>query len=158
MSAATNGEWDPYDLKGSWVAVFLLLIFWWLSLLLHLFHSTSSSSSSPEKMAEAGAPLPAPEEEGRRRSQRISKHFRDGLLFLLTSISIAFVAAAPVGATNALAWIFTAFWFILGVAMFFVKLRRIMTLLAFLDLVLLIALISNAFAHAAVRSNIFATT
>lgn len=151
MEFTANADWAAYDLKGSWVAVFLLLVLWWLSLLLHLFHG---SSSNPEKMAEAGGPVPSPEEEGQRRSKRVSKHFRDGLLFLLASIAIAFVAAAPQGATNALAWIFTAFWVLLGIAMLFVKMRRVMTILAFLDLILLIALISNAFAHAAPRSSI----
>lgn len=143
-------DWNPLDVKASWVAVFLLLILWWLSYIPFMFISDKSSKT------EDGAVI-QPIEDGTEREsrfRRIARHFRDGTLFLLAAISIDTIAAGPPGATNALAWVYTSLWIILGVLMYFFKWRRVISLLAFLDLILLIALISNSFGHAEVRSSV----
>lgn len=141
-------DWNPYDIKASWVAVFLLLILWWLSLVpLVFFHSSSGK-------VEEGLTTTQPTDEREERWRRIACHFRDGLLFLLTATTLTVIAAGPPGATNTLAWIFTAFWILIGFAMIFVKWRRVMNALAFTNIILIIAIISNSFAHSAVRSQV----
>ncbi|PJF19545.1 hypothetical protein PSACC_00636 [Paramicrosporidium saccamoebae] len=144
---AASGDWSPYDVKASWVAVFVMFIFWWLSYLPLLF-------TSNDRKPEDGV-IMTPIEDGREgRFRRISKHFRDGTLILVAATSISAIAAGPYGATNALTWIFLAFWIILAVLMMFFKWRRLFNLLIFLDLILPVALISNAFAHGLARSSL----
>lgn len=145
-------DWGTFDMKSSWVAVFLLLILWWLSLIPSML-SESAGEGEGDGKVEDGATVQPSEHGYSNRSRKVARHFRDGLLFLLTSVGIAWIASAPEGATNALAWIFTAFWIILGIMLMFIKWRRLLNALAFLDLVLLIALISNAFAHPGVRGS-----
>ena len=158
-----SATWDPYDLKGSWVAVFLLFLFWWLAHIPPLFHKSEHAEAAggkgvDEEASPPTSPLPPVDGEytnypqHHSRSKRVAKHFRDGLLFLLTAIAITFAASGPPGATNTLSWIFAALWILLGILMYFFKWRRLLKFLSLLDLVLLIALISNAFAHPATRS------
>jgi hypothetical protein len=143
--------WGHYDLKASWVAIFLLLILWWLSLIPLMFEKGADTTK------EEGVTTTSPvDDDHTDRFQRVARHFRDGLLFLLASITITVIAAGPVGTTNALAWVFTSFWIIIGGLMLLFKWRRLLTLLSFLDLVLLIALVSDAFAHPSVRSRVIA--
>lgn len=143
--------WNDYDIKASWVAVFLLLLFWWLSYVPLMFASGSKKSEDSY-----GTPVEV-EDEQKRRFQRIAHHFRDGLTFLLAATVIDFAAAGPPDASNALAWVFTAIWTILAVLMVFVKWYRLVNLLAFLDLILIVAIVSNAFANASGRTTTVST-
>lgn len=157
-----SGAWDAYDLKASWVAVFILFLLWWLSMVPGILFG-DGSGHSPKTGDEEGdggggsgsGTMEVTGIEGKhRRWKRVARHFREGTLWLLASIALAFAAAAPPGATNALAWVFTGLWIILGILMFFIKTPRVMNLLAFLFLILLVALISNAFAHSGGRTSL----
>ena len=151
-----SGPWSSYDIKASWVAVFILFLLWWLSMLPGIFFGDHDAGTTGDKVDEEGGGAGGGmdhTEGGNRRWKRMARHYREGVLWLLTSVALAFAAAAPPGATNALAWIFTGLWIIMGILMFFVKTPRVMNLLAFLTLILLVALISNAFAHSGGRTS-----
>lgn len=140
-----RNSWNPYDVKASWVAVFLLLLLWWLTYIpLALFPRR-------KERTEDGILISGDADEDTRngRLRRLHRHFRDGLLFLLTSTALDTVANGPYGATNALTWIFTSIWLILALLKYFTKWDRLITILSFLDLVLVVGIISNAFAHEA---------
>lgn len=147
-----GGAWRAYDAKASWVAVFLLLILWWLSHVPRMFTRRTKLEEGESPTTVSGH---SEEDEMQRKFKMVYGHFRDGTMYLLAAVAIDTIAAGPYGATNALAWIFTGFWIILGGMLYFFKWQRVYNLLAFLDLVLVIALISNAFAHPRVRSVIY---
>lgn len=140
------------DYKASWVAIFILLLFLWLSYIPVMLRGKRSEidNESPAVV----------------QSRIISKdiincdlrltieHFQVGLIFLLTAVIITFTLAAPPATSNTLAWIFTAFWIAIGVLVYFDRWLRLTALLQFIDIIIIIAMISNAFA----RSNSNAIT
>jgi len=136
--------------KASWVAVFILFLLWWLARIPKLF------ASKEDVTEEAAVDTPGKDIEGHEayaysgkeeRTRSVERHFRDGLIFLITAVAIQSLANGPRGASNALAWIFTGFWILIGIARYFLRKRRVLELLSLLDVILLVALISNAFAH-----------
>lgn len=139
-----NGGLQWIEYTASWVAIFVLLIIWWLSYVPRIFTSRSTKPIESQAVAQSGMQR---ESSTTMALDRTVEHYREGLLFLLTAVVISFTLGAPPYASNALAWVFTAIWILLGIYVYFGKSGKIVALLQFADLVLIIALISNAFAR-----------
>lgn len=142
--------WDPYAVKASWVAVFILFLLWWLAHAFRAFFHKSTSVHVEEGIVTTEKSAVVDNESKAHRVRRLARHFRDGLLFLLTAVALNTVARGPFGATNSFAWIFTGIWIILAALQYFAPRReRLLAILKFMDIILLVALISDAFAHPA---------
>ena len=136
--------WNAYDVKASWVAVFLLFLFWWLT---HFLCTLTPKRRAKTEEGVITVGSSHDEDDRTSRLLKVARHFRDGLLFLLTAVTLDTVANGPYAAANALTWIFTGIWLIIGALKYFTKWDRLIPMVEFFDLILLVALISNAFAY-----------
>lgn len=148
--------WNNYE--AMWVAVFILLLLWWIAFAFAALRKSDSSSddgmlfshrdtAADTSATPGGHSTDSDASTRNRRHNRISAHFREGLILLLTSAAITFALGAPHSAANALAWVFTGTWIFLGACLLFDKWPRIFHVMQFLAITLVVAIISNAFAN-----------
>lgn len=88
------GSFAPGDLKASWIAIFILFLIWWLTMLPRFYYSYLKTREDAEDTGQAAKVS---------RAHKAYNRARDGVLLLLTAIAISFAGAGDVGATNALA-------------------------------------------------------
>jgi hypothetical protein len=89
------GHYAPGDMKASWVAIFILLIIWWLAMLPRFYYSYLKVRDDAEDSGQAAKVS---------RAHKAYNRARDGVVLLLTAVVISFAGAANVAATNALAY------------------------------------------------------
>lgn len=99
------GHFAPGDLKASWIAIFILFLFWWLAMLPRFYYSFLKPSDVD--MEDSGQQAKV------SRAHKAYNRARDGVLLLLTAIAISFAGAGDVGATNALAYTFSSAYILL---------------------------------------------
>ena len=100
------GHFAPGDLKASWVAIFILFILWWLTVIPKFFQSYFSkepSSAGKEGDGSASAADDTAPPSKLSRAHKAYNRARDGVLWLLTAVTISFAGQGNEAATNALA-------------------------------------------------------
>jgi ABC-type multidrug transport system fused ATPase/permease subunit len=153
------GHFAPGDQKAAWVAIFILFLLWWFAMIPRFFYSflkkrDDAGGEDTEQAAKVS------------RAHKAYNRARDGVLLLLVAVTISFAGAANTAATNALAYIemvvmhglivlfryiFMALWItVVGLSYFFDS-KKLFTVLEFLGMALLVALIIMVWGSAAGR-------
>lgn len=126
------GNFAPGDLHASWVAVWILFLLWWLTMLPRFYYSYLKPREDAEDTGQAAKIS---------RAHKAYNRARDGVLLLLTAVTISFAGAGNEAATNALAYIFMAFWIVIVIMSYFIDSKKLFTILEFLSTILLVALV-----------------
>ena len=130
------GNWAPGDMHAAYVAVFILLIAWFLTMIPKFRRSAMSRTSGDDEPAR------------RSSSHHAYAIARDAVLWLVTAVTISFAGKANQAATNALAYIFMAIMLVtIGLA-YFVRSKIVLTSMQMLAWSLALALVIMAFASA----------
>lgn len=114
-----------FYLQASFVAIWILTIFWAITLLVRMFSSTYKESDN---------------ESGKMKDTRPTKAnaaARDGLLLLVASVFTAYAARASVGAINALSWIFFGFWTVVICLCYLISEKKVLLPVQFIGYLLI---------------------
>lgn len=131
------GNFAVGDFKASWVAIFVLLIIWTLTLIPRFYYSMIKNKEDDlVKMS---------------RAYNAYDTARDGVLLLTLSTVISFAGRAAEGATNALHWVFFGIWLILIALCYFTESKIILNSLRLLGFLLIWANLIQTWATASGR-------
>lgn len=143
------GSWAPGDMHAAWVAIFILFTTWWLTIIPKFFYGHFKDREGGEGGGDASGDVEQAVKV--HRAHKAYGRARDGALWLLIAVTIAFAGQANQAATNALAYIFMAIWLVIVIMSYVVDSKKLHTSLEFAAVTLLFALIIMAFASASGR-------
>lgn len=133
------GNWAPHDLHAAMVALFILIILWWLTLFPKFKHSSLTTSGGDEDRPK------------RTRSHHAFSMARDAVTLLTASLLIAYAGAANRAAVNTLSFLYMALYIITVALAYWSRSRILLTSLQALAFSLMFALIITALASAVGR-------
>jgi hypothetical protein len=128
-------NWQPGDMHAAFVALFILLIAWFLTFLPKLTRSSLTTHGTDESPPT------------RTKSHHAFSIARDAVLLLTTSLLISYGGKANQAATNALSYIYMAIYLVV-VASYWSRSKVLLTSLQLLAYALMLALVIMAFATA----------
>lgn len=131
------GHFGPGDQKSSWIAVFILVIYWLFTVIPRFYYSAIKQR-----------------DDGTAKVSRAYNAYdtaRDGVLLLAASTALAFAAKSNVAATDTLSWLFFANWTVLLILCYVTESRILLNSLRTLGFLLIIANIIQALATAKSR-------
>lgn len=128
------GNWTPGDQNAAWVTVFILVIFWALTLIPKFF--TSTLYHREDDIVKIS------------RAHNAYTNARDGVLLQLVATAIAFAGRSSTGATTALSYIFLADWILLLLTSYMTDSRKAHSALKLIGFILILANIIQALASA----------
>lgn len=133
------GDWLPGDMHAAFVALFILLLAWFFTLLPKLTRSSLTSHGADE------------ERPKRTKSHHAFSIARDAVLLLTASLLVSYAGKANQAATNALAYIYMAIYLVtIGLA-YWTRSRVLLTSMQLVGYALMLALVIMAFATASGR-------
>lgn len=119
------GHFAPGDQKGSWVAVFILLIVWWMTMVPKLWTGFLKRQNGD------------PDDVKVTRAHRAYAIARDGFLLLLASTALAFAGKSNVATTSTLNYLFLAVFLITILLAYVTDSRKALTSLQLIGFLLI---------------------
>lgn len=133
------GDWMPGDFHAAFVALFILLVAWFLTLISKYWVPAMSVSDGDEDRVR------------RTKAHHAFSMARDAVTMLTAALLVAYGGRANQAATNALAYVFMAVYLVAIIMAWFFRSKLVLTSLQALSFAIILALVIMAFATAVGR-------